>query len=254
MTNRVRGVQLFRQLCQSLNTNARLPQQPPVDLGASQQVRCSARAFAAQAARDLASEGPRPPLQQEQSPRQLEQTAHQNLLQSLQVALSEAHAGTQDAASPERRRAKNRANRILKEFAPLKLVLNAASNDNSAEDLRILEKWERQLKLEWSTVERFRAKYVEESASLRKLGKGSHSAAANSFMAKWYPALRAAIQKEQEEVGLLAVWLNRMSCYGNRQSATSVAVDHKTHICHGSGCWLYSYGLSCVASLPDRTT
>lgn len=202
MTGKPRGLQLFRQLCRTFNSSRQFSAQPPVASAKVEHVQQSARAFAAQAAPDLASEAAASPAQ-EQTQRQLEHQAHQNLLQSLQVALSEAHAEADNPASPQTRRFKQKANKILREFAPLKLVLTAANNAHSKEDLRMLEKWERQLKLEWSTVERLRAKYVEESANLRKLGKGSRSAAANSLMIQWYPALRHAIEKEQQAVRAL---------------------------------------------------
>ncbi|KAL3133849.1 hypothetical protein ABBQ32_008318 [Trebouxia sp. C0010 RCD-2024] len=232
MATKLRGLQLFRQLCKTYNTTSSVAAQPPLSSSQVEHAHRSARAFAAQAAHDLASDGPLPPAH-EQTHRQLEHQAHQNLLQALQVALSEAHATSDEPNSPQKRTLKRKANKFLREFAPLKLVLGAADNQHSEEELRMLEKWQRQLHQECSTIDELREKYVEADAqpeqiqhgldledrhgdleksknyirldkyfearaNLRRLGRGAHSAAANSLMVKWFPGLRDAIEQEQQ--------------------------------------------------------
>lgn len=172
---------------------------------------------------------------EEQSHRQLEHQAHQNLLQSLQVALSEAHATAETPTSAQSKTSKRRANKYLREFAPLKLVLNTLDTEHSPEELRMLEKWQRQLHQECSTIDQLRDKYVEAEAhpdqiqhgldlerkhgdlekaknylrqdkyvqakaTLKKIGKGAHTPAANNMMVQWFPALRDAIEEEQQAV------------------------------------------------------
>ena len=203
MTSKLRGLQLFRQLYRTFDVNHPVATQPPFGSSPVGQVQHSARAFAAQAAHDLASEGPAAPVQ-ELSPRQLEHQAHHKLLHSLQVALTEANKGKEankgTATAPQSKRDKRNQNRILREFAPLQLVLSAVGNDHNEDDVRMLEKWERQLRLEWSAAERLREQCVEDNANLMKIGKGAHTRMANSLMGKWYPALQAAIEEEQEAV------------------------------------------------------
>lgn len=245
MATKLRGLQLFRQLCKTYNTTSSVAAQPPLSSSQVEHAHRSARAFAAQAAHDLASDGPLPPAH-EQTHRQLEHQAHQNLLQALQVALSEAHATSDEPNSPQKRTLKRKANKFLREFAPLKLVLGAADNQHSEEELRMLEKWQRQLHQECSTIDELREKYVEADAqpeqiqhgldledrhgdleksknyirldkyfearaNLRRLGRGAHSAAANSLMVKWFPGLRDAIEQEQQAVSasqLLLRWVH----------------------------------------------
>ena len=236
MATKLRGLQLFRQLCRTYNISSSVAAQPPLgSLQASaEHAPWSTRAFAAQAAQDLASEGPllSP---EEQSHRQLEHQAHQNLLQSLQVALSEAHATADTPTTPQSKTSKRRANKYLREFAPLKLVLNAVDTEHSQEELHMLEKWQRQLHQECSTIDELRDKYVEAEAhpdqikrgldlerrhgdlekaknyvrrdkyyqakaTLKRIGKGAHTPAANNMMVHWFPALRNAIEEEQQAV------------------------------------------------------
>ena len=186
---------------------------------------------------------------EEQSHRQLEHQAHQNLLQSLQVALSEAHATADTPSSPQSKTSKRRANKYLREFAPLKLVLNAVDTEHSQEELRMLEKWQRQLHQECSTIDELRDKYVEAEAhpdqiqrgldlerrhgdlekarnyirldkmqqtkaTLKKIGKGAYTPAANNMMTQWFPALRDAIEEEQQAVTVLSS-LSAQSLHGD---------------------------------------
>lgn len=236
MATKLRGLQLFRQLCRTYNTSSSIAAQPPLGSvpASAEHAPWSTRAFAAQAAQDLASEGPLLSAE-EQSHRQLEYQAHQNLLQSLQVALSEAHATADTPTSPQSRTSKRRANKYLREFAPLKFVLSAVDSEHSQEELRMLEKWQRQLHQECSTIDELRDKYVEAEAhpdqirrgldlerrhgdlekaknyirrekyfqtkvTLKKMGKGAHTPAANNMMMRWFPALRDAIKEEQQAV------------------------------------------------------
>ena len=238
MATKLRGLQLFRHLCRTYNTSSSVAAQPPLCSPQVEHAHRSTRAFAAQAAHDLASEGPLPPAE-EPSHRQLEYQAHQNLLQALQVALSEAHA-TADTSTSQSKTSKRRANKFLREFAPLKLVLSAADNEHSEEELRMLGKWQRQLHQECSTVDELRDKYVEAEANsdqiqrgfdlefqhgdlektknylrrdkyfqakatLKKLGKGAQTAAANHMMVKWFPGLRNAIEEEQAAVSAFSL-------------------------------------------------
>ena len=200
MTSKLRGLQLFRQLCRSFDTHHQLVTQPPFGSSPVGQAQHVARAFAAQAAHDLASEEPAAPVQ-ELTPRQLEHQAHRKLLHSLQVALSQANKGKE--AVPQSKRGKQERNKILREFAPLQLVLNVVGEEHNEDALRMLEKWERQLRLEWSAAERLHEKYAEDNANLAKLGKGAHTRPANTLMGKWYPQLRAAIEEEQQAVRAL---------------------------------------------------
>lgn len=234
MATKLRGLKLFRRLCKTCNTSSSVAAQPPLASSQVEHAHRSARAFAAQAAHDLASEGPVSPAP-EQTHRQLEHQAHQSLIHSLQVALSEAHSTAETPTSPQNRTLKRKANKFLREFAPLKLVLSATDNEHSEEELRMLEKWQRQLHQECSTIDELRDKYVEADAhpeqiqhgldlenkhgdldksknyirrdkyfearaNLKRLGKGAHSAAANHMMVKWFPALRDAIEQEQAAV------------------------------------------------------
>lgn len=229
---KLRGLQLFRQLCRTYNIGSSVAAQPPLGSlqTSTEHAPWSTRAFAAQAAQDLASEGPLLSAG-EQSHRQLEHQAHQNLLQSLQVALSEAHATADTPTSNSKRR----ANKYLREFAPLKLVLSAVDTEHSQEELHMLEKWQRQLHQECSTIDELRDKYVEAEAhpdqikrgldlerrhgdlekaknyirrekyyetkaTLKRMGKGAHTPAANNMMVQWFPALRDAIKEEQQAV------------------------------------------------------
>lgn len=236
MATKLRGLQLFRHLCRTYSTSSSIAAQPPlgsIQVSAEHTTR-AARAFAAQAAQDLASDGHLVPVE-EQSHRELEHQAHQNLLQSLQVALSEAHATEDSLTSPQSKTSKRRANKYLREFAPLKLVLSAVDTEHSEEELRMLEKWQRQLHQECSTIDELRDKYVEAEAqpdqiqrgldlerkhgdleksknyirrdkynkakaTLRRIGKGAHTPAANQMMVQWFPALRDAIEEEQQAV------------------------------------------------------
>lgn len=62
----------------------------------------------------------------------------------------------------------------------------------------MLEKWEQQLKLEWSTVETLRYKYTEHATNMRKMGRGHSLMGTRSVMNKWFTKLEEAIRQEQE--------------------------------------------------------
>ena len=195
MTGKLRGLQLFRQLCRTKNTSSSCTSQPPFDVTEADLLQRSARSFSALPARDLASDSVHI-ANTEQTPRQQQHQAHAYLLSALQAALIEAHA----APGNKRSSARRTSNRILREFAPLKLVLSAANDEQSKENLHMLEKWEQQLEIEWSTVERLRSKYVEQSQKLRQMGRGDLLIGTKSMMSKWFPALRDAIAEEQAAV------------------------------------------------------
>ncbi len=201
MTGKVRGLQLFRQLCRNHKQNSSCTTQPPSIASQSNLLPQFARAFAAQPAPDLASETSHLAAP-ERTERRIEHQAHQQLYNALSAALTEAHAGPRSEG--ERGVSHKRAtNRILREFAPLKLILTSNNDEQSKENLAVLEKWEQQLKLEWSTVERLRSKYSEQATKMRKMGRGSMLGGTNSIMAEWFPALRDAIAEEQEAVRLI---------------------------------------------------
>jgi len=154
--------------------------------------------LSAQPAHDIASVDPRFPAP-EPTARQIEHQAHHNLLNALSVALAEAHSGPNRADGHYYRN-----NRILREFAPLKLVLQAANDEERRSNLRMLEKWEQQLKLEWSTVKTLRDKYTEHAKNMRKMGRGHSLMGTKSVMNRWFSKLEEAIRQEQEAVSASA--------------------------------------------------
>ena len=197
MTSKLRGLQLFRQLRGTQGSSSSCTNPSPLTGAQPDLLPHCARALSAQPAHDIASVNPRFPAA-EPTARQIEHQAHHNLLNALSVALAEAHSG------PNRADGYERHNRILREFAPLKLVLRAANDEESRSNLRMLEKWEQQLKLEWSTVETLREKYTTHAKSMRSMGRGHSLLGTRSVMNKWFSNLEEAIRQEQEAVSASA--------------------------------------------------
>ncbi len=197
MTSKLRGLQLFRQLRRIQGSSSSCANPPPLTGAQPDLLPHCARALSAQPAHDIASVDPRFPAP-EPTARQIERQAHHNLLNALSVALAEAHSG------PNRADGYTRHNRILREFAPLKLVLQAANDEESRSNLLMLEKWEQQLKLEWSTVELLRGKYSKHATNMRKMGRGHSLMGTRGVMNKWFTKLEEAIRQEQEAVSVSA--------------------------------------------------
>ena len=230
MTSKLRGLQLFRQLRRTQISSSSCTSPPPLAGAQPDLLPPCARALSAQPAHDIASVEPRFPAA-EPTARQIEHQAHHNLLNALSVALAEAHSGPNRADGHKRRN-----NRILREFAPLKLVLQAANDEESRSDLRMLEKWEQQLKLEWSTVETLRYKYTEHATNMRKMGRGHSLMGTRSVMNKWFTKLEEAIRQEQEAVSVCA---DKLTVY--LAPASSVP---QAHLCLCTPCLLCTYSAS----------
>ncbi len=226
MTSKLRGLQLFRQLRRTQSSSSSCANPPPLTGEQPDLLPHCARALSAQPAHDIASVEPRFPAA-EPTARQIEHQAHHNLLNALSVALAEAHSGPNRADGHKRRN-----NRILREFAPLKLVLQAANDEESRSNLRMLEKWEQQLKLEWSTVESLRYKYTEHATNMRKMGRGHSLMGTRSVMNKWFTKLEEAIRQEQEAVSASA---DNFTVYLAPASSISGA-----HLCAHPACYAHT--------------
>ena len=204
MTGKLRGLQLFRHLIWRTQASSSSCASPPPCTAAQPDLlpQC-ARAFSAQPARDLASEDARFAAA-EPTARQLKHEAHYNLVNALSGALVQAHSGHYDKETGTKDRSYNRRHkeilRILREFAPMKLVLSARTDEESKENLRMLRKWLQQLELEWSTVTSLREKYSEHAKSISEMGRGQHLLASQTVMKRWFPGLVEAIRAEQEAV------------------------------------------------------
>ena len=97
----------------------------------------------------------------------------------------------------------------------------------------MLEKWEQQLKLEWSTVETLRSKYKEHAKSMRKMGRGNSLMQTRSVMNKWFTKLEEAIRQEQEAVSANA---DKITVYLAPAASTSQA-----HLCVCTPCLPCTY-------------
>ncbi len=236
MTGKLRGLQLFRQLCRTQSSSSSCANPPPLTGAQPDLLPQCARALSAQPARDIASVEPRFTAA-EPTARQIEHQAHHNLLNALSVALAEAHSGPNRADGH-----KHRNNRILREFAPLKLVLQAANDEESKSNLRMLEKWEQQLKLEWSTVETLRYKYTEHATNMRKMGRGHSLMGTRSVMNRWFTKLEEAIRQEQE-----AVSASTDKIIVHLAPASSIS---QAHLCLCTPCLLCTYNVSLSYCLP----
>ena len=230
MTSKLRGLHLFRQLRRTQGSSSSCTNPPPLTGAQPDLLPHCARALSAQPAHDIASVDARFPAP-EPTARQIEHQAHHNLLNALSVALAEAHSGPNRADGPYYRN-----NRILREFAPLKLVLQAANDEERRSNLRMLEKWEQQLKLEWSTVKTLRDKYTAHASNMRKMGRGHSLMGTKSVMNKWFTNLEEAIRQEQEAVSVSA---DKFTLYLASASSTSQA-----HLCVCTPCLLCTYSVS----------
>ena len=197
MTNKVRGAQLLGKLCRSKSLAKDCASQHLASDIRPDGLIQQSRSFAAQPARDLASDSAYEPAPA-QIYRSPQHQAHQELWHTLQSALSEAHMGALPGASHDRQ--KEEADRILRQFAPIDLMLRSADDDLSREKLRMLDKFRQQLQQEWNTVQELRMSYVEHAKDMMKMGRGGSLKGSKPLMQKWFPSLRDAIEAEQKAV------------------------------------------------------
>ena len=194
MTGKVRGAQLLSKIYRSRQLASDCASHVSAGHCRQESVWQQSRAFAAQPARDLASDSA-----YEAAPEQLNRVsqhqAHQYLFNTLQGALAEAHSTTVSNDCQDKQ--KFAADYILQQFAPIDLMLRAANDDLSQEKLRMLDKWRQQLKQEWNSVRELRESYTQRAKDMKKLGRGAVLKSSKSMMQKWFPALRDAIEAEQ---------------------------------------------------------